>query len=219
MEKITASQAIADLGLTVESRFVPFSQSRNNGEKNFSLNWIVTVKRNGRDVLSTDYMAGMGHCPGYNAAKKAPDTFRARGYKTHDGKPYPGTTSAYRSAKPHEALQQFRNEWCNAECESGFRMEWNRLRGEFTKARERQADKLAFVPILPDAVSLFYSLAMDSSVLDMGGFENWAAEYGYDTDSRKAETIYSACLDIALKLRAAIGESGMETLKTAFEDF
>lgn len=64
-------------------------------------------------------------------------------------------------------------------------------------------------------------------VFAAGGFENWASEYGYDTDSRKAESIYQACLDIALKLRGdialklrgAIGDSGMVELQTAFQDY
>lgn len=45
--------ALADLGLTVDSVFVPFSRSRNKGEKYKSLNWQVTVKRNGRNILTT----------------------------------------------------------------------------------------------------------------------------------------------------------------------
>lgn len=55
--------AMQTLGLVVSAKFVPFSQSRNKGEKNPSLNWIVTLARNGREILSTDYMAGSGHAP------------------------------------------------------------------------------------------------------------------------------------------------------------
>lgn len=51
--------------LTVDSVFVPFSQSRNAGEKSPSLNWKVTLKHNGRKVLTTDYSAGCGHAPSY----------------------------------------------------------------------------------------------------------------------------------------------------------
>lgn len=50
--KQTAQAALDALGLTVESVFVPWSRSRNKGEKSPSLNWIVTVKRNGKDVLT-----------------------------------------------------------------------------------------------------------------------------------------------------------------------
>lgn len=53
--------------LTVESVFVPFSQSRNAGEKMPSLNWKVTLKQGDRAILTTDYMAGCGHTPAYKS--------------------------------------------------------------------------------------------------------------------------------------------------------
>lgn len=70
-EKLAA--AIADAGLTILARFVPFSLSRNSKEKDPSLNWVITLQRNGRDILTTDYMAGCGHCPAY----KNPSLFKA----------------------------------------------------------------------------------------------------------------------------------------------
>lgn len=60
-----AGDLIASAGLTVSSVFVPFSQSRNAREKMPSLNWRVTLQCRGRDVLTCDYSAGMGHCPAY----------------------------------------------------------------------------------------------------------------------------------------------------------
>lgn len=226
---MTPAEAIASLGLTVESVFVPFSRSRNKAEKNPSLNWKVTIKRNDREVLTTDYMAGMGHCPNYGA-DKAPVTFQPHGYKSHDGKPYKGGTSAYRSATARESLAQYREAIAAAECESGLRMEldqWARGPGNVFKPKmTRQADSACdrimrnvSSPILPDAESVIYSLTMDSDVLNYGTFEDWAETFGYETDSRSAESTYRACLEIALKLRAAIGESGLETLATAFQDF
>lgn len=55
-------------GLTLSSAFVPFSQSRNakpglDGKVWKSLNWRVTLWRHGREVLTTDYSKGEGHCP------------------------------------------------------------------------------------------------------------------------------------------------------------
>lgn len=54
--------------LTIEAEFVPFSKSRHatpaKGEKEWlSLNWKVTLLRDGRRVLTTDYAQGSGHCP------------------------------------------------------------------------------------------------------------------------------------------------------------
>lgn len=185
MDKKQIADVIAALGLTLESTFVPFSKSRNKAEKHKSLNWIVTIKRNGRDVLSTDYSAGIAHCPSYS--KKTPAAWD-------------------RPARMWPVLV------ADFETESGFQ-----VASPYSTWRGFYADKAK--PILPDAVDVFASLTLDSSVLDAGGFEDWASEYGYDTDSRQAEKTYRACLDIALKLRAAIGDSGMGALRDAFEDY
>lgn len=53
------------MGVTLSAVFVPFSQSRNSAEKSPSLNWRVTLKKGGRDVLTTDYMQGCAYCPAY----------------------------------------------------------------------------------------------------------------------------------------------------------
>lgn len=226
--KATAQAAIDALGLKIRAEFVPFSASRNRDEKNdkgkprYSLNWRVTLVRihgpdneAGRDILTTDYSAGIGHCPGY-AAKTAPSNFRAADYKTHDGKPYPGTTSMHRAPKPHERLAQYRDAIAAAECESGFPMELDLFSREIGNTFKRKPKSS---PLMPDPVDVIYSLIQDASVLDAGSFEDWAAELGYDRDSRKAETIYRACLGLALALRHGIGESGMEALRAAFLDY
>ena len=86
--KAEIAATLESLKLSVDARFVPFSQSRNKAEKHKTLNWVMTVKRDGRDVLTTDYMAGMAHCPGH-AAEKAPSKFQAHGYKMRAGSPTP----------------------------------------------------------------------------------------------------------------------------------
>jgi hypothetical protein len=45
-------------------------------------------------------------------------------------------------------------------------------------------------------------------------FEEFCSEYGYDTDSRKAEKTHRACLAIGKKLRAFLGEH-FETFMSA----
>ena len=57
---------------------------------------------------------------------------------------------------------------------------------------------------------------MDSDVLNYDCFEDWADCMGMDTDSRKAEDIYNACMKIALKLRQLIK---LSEAQEAFEDF
>lgn len=58
-------QIIEQLGLTTKSRFIPYSQSRNAGGAQPSLNWEVTVLKDGKPIATVDYMAGLGHCPSY----------------------------------------------------------------------------------------------------------------------------------------------------------
>lgn len=65
----------------------------------------------------------------------------------------------------------------------------------------------------PNAVDVLSSLALDSSVLDYATYEDWAADFGYDSDSRKGESIYRACLETALKMRAGLGETLMSEIQ------
>lgn len=53
-------------GVTMQTVFVPWSKSRNKDEKSPSLNWVVTLAMP-HGTLTTDYMAGSGHCPAYKA--------------------------------------------------------------------------------------------------------------------------------------------------------
>jgi len=168
-----ASDLIASIGLTVESEFVPFSQSRNKDADHKSLNWRVTIKRNGREILTTDYSAGLAHCPAYKDS----------------------TLGRQDSVDRVRAIAQ--------QCETGRNGKPGRP-GEW---------------IRPDSVDVLYSLVMDSNVIDSGGFESWAADYGYDPDSRKAESIYRQCLEHALKLRAWIGGDSLDALRGAFQDY
>jgi hypothetical protein len=59
------------------------------------------------------------------------------------------------------------------------------------------------------------SLVRDADALHSAGFDDWAADYGYDTDSRKAESIYRACLEIGQKLRAGLGQALLDELRLA----
>lgn len=168
-----AAAIVMELGLTVESEFIPFSQSRNKDQTYQSLNWLVTLKRNGSDILTTHYSAGAAHCPAY----KDP------------------TLGRQDSVDRYKAIKQ--------QCETG---------------RDGKPGRPG-VWIKPDSLDVIYSLVSDSGVLTCGSFEEWAADYGYDSDSRKAEAIYRACLDIGLKLQASLGASNIERLREAFQDY
>jgi hypothetical protein len=60
---------------------------------------------------------------------------------------------------------------------------------------------------------------MDSDVLDFTCFEDWASEFGYDTDSRKAAKVYQACLQTALKFRQFFNEAELTELRELFSDY
>ncbi len=65
----------------------------------------------------------------------------------------------------------------------------------------------------PKAADILDCLASDAAgVENARDFEDWASEYGYDTDSRKAECTYHACEKSAAKLKRFLGESAYERL-------
>jgi hypothetical protein len=180
------ARVAGELGLTMVSDFVPWSQSRNAGEKNPSLNWNVTIKRGVAGagdsktdvaILTTDYSAGCAHCPSYKQGD--------------------------RSQHGYDVLV-----W---ECQNGLPRHAPYSSNPIVPKNNK--------PIRPDMCDVVHSLVMDSYVLDHATFESWASDFGYDADSRKAETIYRACLEIALKLRNGIGESGLARLREACQDY
>ena len=73
-----------------------------------------------------------------------------------------------------------------------------------------QSELRAVAPTREDVLG---SLAMDSDVLDYATYAEWGPNLGYDADSRKGEAIYRACLEIALKLRAALGDAALTQLR------
>jgi hypothetical protein len=64
----------------------------------------------------------------------------------------------------------------------------------------------------PEIADILHGLALDSGVLDHATFEDWAAEFGYDGDSRSAETTYRECLAHALAFRALIGGAKLQEM-------
>jgi hypothetical protein len=65
----------------------------------------------------------------------------------------------------------------------------------------------------PEAADVLDCLASDSAGYENAqSFEDWCAEYGYDTDSRKAERIYRTCEAQADKLKAFLGPEAYDTL-------
>lgn len=185
-------KALESLDIEYSAEFVPWNQSRNKDEDTPSLNWKVTLKRGGVE-LTTDYMQGIGHLD-----EKAVDA-------------QAGVTPL-----PNQDRRRL-PEILSAEIVIAI---------EGKQPTPKRQPSTVFLhkmkpvpaPLLRDVMSC---LLLDYSVLDAGGFEDWADELGYDTDSRKAEAIYRACIEIALKIRAMFADSVHElsNLQELFMDY
>jgi uncharacterized protein YodC (DUF2158 family) len=70
---------IKDLGLTMTAVFIPWSKSRRREDSprpsDYSLNWRVTLLKGGKEVITTDYSAGIGHCRTYPKHSRRPTIF------------------------------------------------------------------------------------------------------------------------------------------------
>jgi len=60
----------------------------------------------------------------------------------------------------------------------------------------------------PTAAEVLDCLASDAQSVDSArDFEEWAYEFGYDTDSRKAEQVYNSCVKGQKELRRFLGDN------------
>ena len=90
--------------------------------------------------------------------------------------------------------------------------------GGFT-AFQKEAIDHGSEPTPPEVGEVLYCLAADSQGIENSrSFEEWAGEYGYDTDSRSAEATYRTCQGLAANLAAFLGESAFAELLTLEEE-
>lgn len=64
--------------------------------------------------------------------------------------------------------------------------------------------QMAGEPTVRDVLECLLSDA--SGVANSESFEDWCGDYGYDTDSRKAERTYNACVEQTESLRQLLGD-------------
>lgn len=84
----------------------------------------------------------------------------------------------------------------------------------------READSFLKHPLpLPDVCDVMHCLVLDAEVLEYARFEEWAENFGYEPDSRKAEQTYRDCMAIALQLRSIIGDAGIQAVREAGQDY
>ncbi len=70
----------------------------------------------------------------------------------------------------------------------------------------------------PSACDVLYSLLTDATAFEQT-FEDWCSNFGYDTDSRKAEQTYQACVAKGRALASAFTPAEIATLQEAFQDY
>lgn len=107
--------------------------------------------------------------------------------------------------------KRLHNEMIKEACETGIvNKDWAR-EDSYIKRKVKQPE--------PKLADVLHCLVMDSDVLNNSGFEEWASNYGYATDSRKAEQTYRQCIDQSLQFKNLIGQSALEQLQEVFQDY
>lgn len=69
----------------------------------------------------------------------------------------------------------------------------------------------------PKLDDVLYSLLLDSTAIEYS-FDEWCGEFGYDTDSRKAEKLYKECLKVSEKFHKLLGEE-YEYFQQKYENY
>ena len=90
--------------------------------------------------------------------------------------------------------------------------------GHRAKPAKRMSWDNAPRPVAPTAGSVLYSLLLDASGADEN-FHDWCANYGYDTDSRKALATYEACCIIRADVNKFFTVSERAELAAILEDY
>lgn len=71
----------------------------------------------------------------------------------------------------------------------------------------------------PKLSEVMYSLLSDAYDVEGNGFEEWADNYGFDTDSRRAERMFKACQKTLLNLKTLFSPAELNDLHELFSDY
>ena len=96
--------------------------------------------------------------------------------------------------------------------------EWRAAeKGEYDPNRSSPYRKLPVPVPAPHVADILHCIVLD----DPGGqsFEEWASNFGYDTDSRAAEDIYRQCVKQSRDARRLLGNAVLAELATILEDY
>lgn len=78
--------------------------------------------------------------------------------------------------------------------------------------------KPSLYAVAPTAASVLYCLLLDASASEEN-FKSWCDNFGYDSDSLKALSIYNACIENAEKINKIFKPATIEQLNTLLEEY
>lgn len=87
-----------------------------------------------------------------------------------------------------------------------------------TGHRDKKGFNGETVAVKPALAGLIYSLIMSGDSCQ-SSFTDWCGNYGYDTDSRKAFSIYEACQNEYNKLQSIFTNNEIEHMQELLEDY
>lgn len=183
--------ALAGMGITIESSSPSAGLDGSGGNAWAHIAYAVTLKRSGRVVWSGPYKLGVGHV-------KQPSVVEATALRFQPANPNSDALihKAERAAKGRPVTY-------TPEIEAKI------------AAFLARAQKVT--PSLPDVMNC---LLMDGSPeFDAETFEEWAGNFGYDTDSRKAEKIFAACTETGKAFRRAFTGEEIAQLRELFANY
>lgn len=74
--------------------------------------------------------------------------------------------------------------------------------------------------VTPSLCDVMHSLITDGEAFfNAQSFEDWASDFGYDSDSRSAEAIYRACDSIGRKLAQGIPKGTLDKVREILADY
>ena len=73
--------------------------------------------------------------------------------------------------------------------------------------------------VKPELADVMHSLLLDGEAFfNAQSFEDWASEFGYEPDSRKAEALYRQCDATGRKLAGALSKETLDAVREIVRD-
>jgi hypothetical protein len=198
-KQMTIDEFIAKLGLTMTSEPADSTMDADCP----MVGWTVTIGKEGtRNPVVTNYSMGVGRI---EKRVKANGDTPEHWFSYHDSDVvvYVGQEYPCRNGRSRYGVPKGQQEVCTRKVI---------YVNPFTPIASLSLRAVGFRPEVPKIADVLDCLRSDTSSVDYG-FKNWADEYGYDTDSIKAKSIFDACVEIKGKLMMLLGRAGFAELQ------